>query len=833
MLYRLLLIFGLALTVNPLSALEAINFTTATGNLPGRFDYVSIGGDVTLAVSTPPSTSVQWFRDNERVTTTLGGSLELSALQVADTGNYHAQWTVDDKTYESSILSLNVGVFPASSLDDPNVSAGVAIATGNTELDRLLPDGRIVASTFRYAGAGGNRSHFLLSEDLSVKTTIYNWSIFVPGLESVLNDGSYFLSEAPYRYSGSGEALPFQLPTELSGDYIYFDGPVNRGANSLLFTKEESITGTQLDGTIEFHITADQLGFGSIEGALVASDNSLFVHGRYADSVGGATIRLIIRGSDRSIDSTFGPILNETSKTTAVRLNDGSWARITGSHYERYDSAGKFIDRRFFEKSAWFHQLAPSGDVYRYSHGLGIMRYRALDLRRDSEFFVPQYQFQSDSLDSVRLRLVLERADGSAIVVTKQNPTEQFRALSNFNLASAIPHQAESIPVISRIPHIRVPIGNTGEFEYVSYSKSSSHAPRSGDAFRLQCDYFGTGTMNARWIPLDGTPSPAETSDGSLDIPVFSLTYAGRYQLIVSNELGQSLGPIVDFGPNTRPMLTNLSGRAQVDSGDSRAIAGFVIRRSPTGILSDRNSTKILVRGIGPTLADFGVASPLLDPAIKLLDAQTNLLAFNDNWGGNVSTGTLNRLGAFTPSTTSRDATLHEFIGAGSYTAITETKSAQKGIALTEIYLDRQTFPPAFELANLSLRGTSGNGDLALTGGFVIEDPQNLNRPLRVLIRAIGPTLNSFNVSPALADPILQVFNTQGDLIARNNDWGKSADADEITAIGARLGAFELDPSSLDSALLLSLSPGAYTAQVQRGGLFNAIALLEIYVVTD
>jgi hypothetical protein len=105
--------------------------------------------------------------------------------------------------------------------------------------------------------------------------------------------------------------------------------------------------------------------------------------------------------------------------------------------------------------------------------------------------------------------------------------------------------------------------------------------------------------------------------------------------------------------------------------------------------------------------------------------------------------------------------------------------------------------------------------------GFVISGP----RPQTVLLRAIGPSLAAFGVTGALADPRLELFAGQDHLLA-NDDWGGSA---TLAAVAAQSGAFALAAGSRDAALVATLAPGSYTAQVS--GAATGIALIEIYEV--
>jgi len=109
-----------------------------------------------------------------------------------------------------------------------------------------------------------------------------------------------------------------------------------------------------------------------------------------------------------------------------------------------------------------------------------------------------------------------------------------------------------------------------------------------------------------------------------------------------------------------------------------------------------------------------------------------------------------------------------------------------------------------------------------------------------VLVRGIGPGLTAFGIANALADPFLTVFDSTGKVLAQNDNWGTPvavfagqvvAAAADITAADLATGAFALTAGSKDAALIVTLPPGAYTAQVTGVGGVTGTALVEIYEV--
>ena len=142
-------------------------------------------------------------------------------------------------------------------------------------------------------------------------------------------------------------------------------------------------------------------------------------------------------------------------------------------------------------------------------------------------------------------------------------------------------------------------------------------------------------------------------------------------------------------------------------------------------------------------------------------------------------------------------------------------------MALAEIY-DASSGPfsrTAPRLVNVSARTQVGVGDSILIAGFAIGG----STPVRLLIRAVGPTLGVFGVGGVLADPKLEVLSGSTK-IAENDNW-LAADA----AIFGTVGAFNLTARSLDAALVVFLAPGTYTAQISGVRATTGVALVEIY----
>ncbi|GAB5559183.1 MAG: hypothetical protein SynsKO_08300 [Synoicihabitans sp.] len=265
--------------------------------------------------------------------------------------------------------------------------------------------------------------------------------------------------------------------------------------------------------------------------------------------------------------------------------------------------------------------------------------------------------------------------------------------------------------------------------------------------------------------------------------------------------------------------LLNLSSRGWVGSGDDVFVAGFVI--------SDGGSKQVLIRAIGPTLADYGLTGVLTDPELKLFDADNNLIATNDNWTSEAG-ATFDTVGAFELGSGSRDAAMVLTLNPGLYSVhASGVGVGQNGEGLLEIY----DLSGSSQLMNLSTRGRIESNRSMVVSGFVVADGAESRR---LLVRAVGPTLGAFGVNDALSDPAIAVVRAVDAVqIATNDDWENFADAESMSAIFETVGAFALQSGSKDAAALIELAPGAYTMQVSGVGDAEGISLVEVYDLTQ
>jgi phospholipase/lecithinase/hemolysin len=152
----------------------------------------------------------------------------------------------------------------------------------------------------------------------------------------------------------------------------------------------------------------------------------------------------------------------------------------------------------------------------------------------------------------------------------------------------------------------------------------------------------------------------------------------GSYTAILSGTnggTGNGQVEVYDLDTTVNSTLANASTRGFVQTGDNVLIAGFIVG---TG-----ESDTIVVRAIGPSLADMGVADPLLDPTLDLYDANGVILVSDDNWRD--SQETLIQSTGLTPTNDAESAIIKS-LGPGNYTAVVRGKDDTTGVALVEVY---------------------------------------------------------------------------------------------------------------------------------------------------
>lgn len=342
----------------------------------------------------------------------------------------------------------------------------------------------------------------------------------------------------------------------------------------------------------------------------------------------------------------------------------------------------------------------------------------------------------------------------------------------------------------------------------LTLSFENSFAPGNSISFGVDRDLIGIHAGGNSADLLGGAAITATTASGQ--------TLYGAFV----NQLGSAFSPTEGYGlidakaaveaivgknSSGSGVPVNLSTRGTVTTGDDVLIGGVIITGS--------TPKRVIVRAIGPSLSLSGA---LNDPVLELFDGNGQKLATDNNWQDDPAQAAQIRASGI-PPTDARESALVETLAPAAYTAVVRSADNAGGIALVEVY-DLDTQPAPSQLANIATRGPVKSGDDVLIGGFI------LSRASQVVIRAVGPSLAASGVNGVLADPTLELRDGQGNVISSNDNWQQNAfQAIQLQTIGLA----PIDP--LESALTVTLDPGAYTPIVRGAHGTMGVGLVEVY----
>lgn len=269
------------------------------------------------------------------------------------------------------------------------------------------------------------------------------------------------------------------------------------------------------------------------------------------------------------------------------------------------------------------------------------------------------------------------------------------------------------------------------------------------------------------------------------------------------------LGAIeVALNDPARARFRNVSTRLRTGPGDSVAIAGFAVRGG---------QKRVAVRALGPSLIAAGLTGVLSNPSLEIVRSSDNTtIATNDDWQTDSASAALLLTAQLTPGNTLESALVLD-LEEGNYTAIVRGVGDNSGICLAEVYDLSPSTAITLRLINVSTRGQVGTGENVMIAGFVVAS----GGAKRVLIRALGPSLAAAGVTGVLQDPTVEVRDSQI-VLGTNDDW-QSSQAAAITASGFA------PTDARESAIILTLRPGSYTAIVRGKVGTSGNAIVEAY----
>jgi len=349
--------------------------------------------------------------------------------------------------------------------------------------------------------------------------------------------------------------------------------------------------------------------------------------------------------------------------------------------------------------------------------------------------------------------------------------------------------------------------------QFFTYTIVAPSSNQSGTTFSLIGTLPSGLVFDAATGTISGTYNSHFQNGGAL---------LGNVQLIATNSSGTATSTL-NFFQQVSSTAKNISTRLAVGTGDNVLIGGIIIQGNAP--------KKVIIRAIGPELTQYGVPGALQDPFLELHDVSGALIGQNDNWGTTIQGGVITsdqvaeiQASGLAPGD-SHESAIIATLQPGNYTAIIRGEpDGTTGVALVEVYdlgtasLDVSSNA---QLGNISTRGLVQTGDNVMIGGFIVRG----DMPATVIVRAIGPSLTAYGVPGALQDPTLELHDGTGAVIGSNDNWRDDPGA-------AQIQADNLAPSDpRESATIVTLAPGNYTAIVRGTNDTTGVALVEAFVL--
>jgi WD40 repeat protein len=350
----------------------------------------------------------------------------------------------------------------------------------------------------------------------------------------------------------------------------------------------------------------------------------------------------------------------------------------------------------------------------------------------------------------------------------------------------------------------------------IVYGKSSDIYVMSaygGNPTRLTED-----ASSPAWSP-DGTKIVfVGSAPPSTNAQIFVMNADGTNRIRLTNNSSNDFSPawqrIAAPPPSPAPtpaQALNLSTRMRVQTGENVGIGGFIITGSA--------AKHVLLRAIGPSLSQFGIPNVLADPVMDLYGLGSFVTITNNNWRDDPAQETA-ILATGIPPGNDLESAIDATLDPGSYTAIVRGNGSTSGVGLVEIYdLDSS---PLSKLGNISTRAFVNTDNDVVIAGFILGNNAGADR---VIIRGLGPSIVcKGGCLSLLQDPNLALLNSDGALVASNNNWqDDSGQAAQINVAG-------LAPTNqLESAIAVTLSPGLYTAVLTGTNNGTGLGLVEVY----
>ena len=683
----------------------------------------------------------------------------------------------------------------------------------------VRPDNRVlIAGNYTTIGGVARKGVAQLNVDGSMDTS-FNANAFVTGGPAVLmlqTDGKVILGGVSVGFGGTARGTLERLNADGSLDASF--SPSGLGAINAVALQTDGkllvgggtpgrLVRLNADGTTDGTFTPAVNG--DVNSLVVQSDGMIIVGGNFTSIAGSAYAYLARLNPNGSIDSTYNPNPDNAVRAMALQpggklLLGGSFANVSGK--QRYGLARVAM-------------TTPSAQTLDVTNGLSTVTWT-----------------RTGSSPALVGAVFEQSVDGRTWTTLGQ--ASRVGSADTWQLGGQTLGSGASLFIRARGLTVNSQYSSSGVVETVRqfYSTSlpqivgaNTATATSGSSF-----YFGVtanvanATFAASGLPTGLTIDPITgiISGTTSQVGVFVVT------LTATNAAGTTTSTLTLYvnapsGGASVVHFAALSARAPVSTSDP-LIAGLVV--------SGTTSRTVLLRAIGPGLTSYGVKSTISHPHMQLYSSSGVLMSENSGWGGSSAlSAVFSQLGAFPLTVGSTDAAMVVTLAPGAYTVVVTDTTGASGIALAEVYDAGTNFTSSDpRMVALSARSAAGTGEGVMVGGFVINGTSSKH----VLIRGVGPGLANYGVSTYMTDPLLRLYDSSGTLLAQNDNWGTpvtvipaqpGATAAALILAASQSGATPLASGSTDAAIIVTLPPGAYTAQVSSQSGVAGTALVEVY----
>jgi hypothetical protein len=260
----------------------------------------------------------------------------------------------------------------------------------------------------------------------------------------------------------------------------------------------------------------------------------------------------------------------------------------------------------------------------------------------------------------------------------------------------------------------------------------------------------------------------------------------------ILDSLSELDAPDTNTTTSSSSKIINISTNGYSEAGAQKMSAGFII--------SGTENLKVYIKA--EKSQEAGI-TPLTNPKLQIWNiSRTSMLYENDNWGTNANVSEINALGGSYPPIESTDAAVLVTLAPGAYLVDVFGAAGNTGKALVAV--NNVDSSSSSQLINISTNGYAYTGAQKMSAGFIISGTEDV----KVYIKA--EKSQEAGITP-LTNPKLQIWNiSRTTMLYENDNWGTNANVSEINALGGSYPPIE----STDAAVLVTLSPGAYLADV-------------------